>query len=36
MHDDSIIVDSGKFTEILKRTAEGKWIFIYGMWSNND
>lgn len=30
------IIDKGKFTEILKRNAEGKWISIYGMWSNNE
>ncbi|MGM5469894.1 YybH family protein [Flavobacteriaceae bacterium LMO-SS05] len=33
---DSIIVDKGKYTEILKRNAEGKWISLYGMWSNNE
>jgi len=30
------IVDRGKYTEILQRNAEGKWISIYGMWSNNE
>ena len=30
------IVDKGKYTEILKRNAEGKWVSIYGMWSNNE
>lgn len=32
---DSIVIDSGKYTEILKRNSEGKWISLYGMWSNN-
>lgn len=30
---DSIIYDKGKYTELLKRNAEGKWISIYGMWN---
>ena len=33
---DSIIIDTGKFTEILKRNSDGKWISLYGMWSNNE
>lgn len=33
---DSIIVDTGKYTEILQRNSEGKWISLYGMWSNNE
>jgi ketosteroid isomerase-like protein len=33
---DSIIIDSGKYTEILQRNSEGKWISLYGMWSNNE
>ena len=33
---DSIITDTGKYTEILQRNAEGKWMSIYGMWSNNE
>lgn len=33
---DSIIIDTGKYTEILERNAEGKWISLYGMWSNNE
>ena len=33
---DSIVIDTGKYTEILKRNSEGKWISIYGMWSNNE
>jgi ketosteroid isomerase-like protein len=34
--DGNEIVEMGKYTEILKRNAEGKWISIYGMWSNNE
>ncbi|WP_166965547.1 YybH family protein [Yeosuana marina] len=30
------ITDIGKYTELLKRNKEGKWISIYGMWSGND
>lgn len=30
------IVEVGKYTEILKRNSEGKWISIYGMWSSNE
>lgn len=30
------IIDIGKYTEILKRNSEGKWISLYGMWSNNE
>ena len=29
------IVDTGKYTEILERNADGQWISLYGMWSNN-
>ncbi|MDW5290577.1 YybH family protein [Formosa sp. PL04] len=29
------IVEVGKYTEILERNAEGKWISTYGMWSSN-
>lgn len=36
LENDSIIVDRGKYTEILRRTPEGKWISLYGMWSNNE
>jgi uncharacterized protein (TIGR02246 family) len=31
----NITVEKGKFTEILKRNAEGKWMSIYGMWSTD-
>jgi ketosteroid isomerase-like protein len=30
------IVDIGKYTEILRRDADGKWISTYGMWSANE
>ena len=30
------IVELGKYTEVLKRNKEGKWISIYGMWSGNE
>jgi ketosteroid isomerase-like protein len=33
--DGSIVTDIGKYTEILERDANGKWISIYGMWSAN-
>jgi len=36
LENDSIIVDTGKYTEILHRNADGKWISLYGMWSNNE
>lgn len=29
------IIEVGKYTEILKRNAEGYWISTYGMWSSN-
>lgn len=29
------IVEVGKYTEILERNKEGKWISTYGMWSSN-
>lgn len=31
-----ITVEKGKYTEILKRNAEGKWMSIYGMWSTDE
>lgn len=34
--DGVIITDIGKFTEVLKRNSEGKWMSIYGMWSANE
>jgi ketosteroid isomerase-like protein len=30
-----MVVEIGKYTEILKRTANGKWISIYGMWNSD-
>ena len=30
-----MIVEKGKFTEILKRTTDGKWISIYGIWNSD-
>lgn len=30
------IVEKGKYTEILQRNKEGKWISTYGMWSSNE
>ena len=34
--DGTVIIDKGKYTEILKRNTEGKWISLYGMWSANE
>ena len=33
--DGSITEETIKFTELLKRNEEGKWMSIYGMWSAN-
>jgi len=33
--DGEMIVEKGKYTELLKRTADGKWISIYGMWNSD-
>jgi|GEM_PF-593558 ketosteroid isomerase-like protein len=30
------LVEVGKYTEILERNADGKWISTYGMWSANE
>jgi len=30
------IVEVGKYTEILERNEDGKWISTYGMWSSNE
>ena len=30
------IVEVGKYTEILERNEEDKWISTYGMWSSNE
>ena len=31
--DGKMIVKKGKFVELLKRTADGKWISLYGNWN---
>ena len=33
--DGKIVLDKGKYTELLKRNADGKWISIYGMWNSD-
>ena len=33
--DGKMIVEKGKFTELLKRTTDGKWISIYGIWNSD-
>ncbi|MCB0474575.1 MAG: DUF4440 domain-containing protein [Flavobacteriaceae bacterium] len=33
---DSVIIETGKYTEILHRNSEGKWISLYGMWNANE
>jgi len=33
--DGNMIVEKGKYTELLKRTPEGKWISIYGIWNSD-
>ncbi len=33
--DGKMIVEKGKYTEILKRSADGKWISIYGIWNSD-
>ena len=33
--DGKIIVEKGKYTELLKRTANGKWISILGIWNSD-
>jgi uncharacterized protein (TIGR02246 family) len=33
--DGKMIVEKGKYTEILKRQADGKWISIYGIWNSD-
>jgi len=36
LEDGTILVDVGKYTEILQRNEEGYWISLYGMWSANE
>lgn len=33
--DGKMMMEEGKFTEILKRQDDGKWISIFGMWSSD-
>ena len=33
--DGKMIVEKGKFAELLKRTTDGKWISIYGIWNSD-
>jgi ketosteroid isomerase-like protein len=33
--DGKMIVEKGKYTELLKRTPNGKWISIYGIWNSD-
>ena len=33
--DGKLIVEKGKYTEILQRMADGKWISIYGIWNSD-
>ena len=33
--DGKMVTEKGKYTEILKRTADGNWISIYGMWNSD-
>ena len=33
--DGNMIVEKGKYTELLKRMSDGKWISIYGMWNSD-
>jgi len=36
LEDGTIIIDEGKYTEILQRNEDGYWISLYGMWSANE
>ena len=33
--DGNMIVEKGKYTELLKRMPDGKWISIYGIWNSD-
>lgn len=35
MPDGSIIVERGKYTELLRRGADGKWLSTHGMWNTD-
>jgi len=32
----NMTTETGKYTELLKRNEDGKWISIYGMWNANE
>lgn len=36
LEDGTILIDIGKYTEILQRNEDGYWISLYGMWSANE
>ncbi|WP_428656088.1 YybH family protein [Runella sp.] len=31
--DGKVVMDNGRYTELLKRTKDGKWVSIMGMWN---
>ncbi|GAB2595281.1 YybH family protein [Spirosoma areae] len=31
--DGKVVIDKGRYTELLKRTKDGKWVSIMGMWN---
>ena len=33
--DGNMVTEKGKYTELLKRTADGKWISICGIWNSD-
>lgn len=33
--DGKMIIEKGKYTELLKRMADGNWISIYGIWNSD-
>jgi uncharacterized protein (TIGR02246 family) len=35
MPDGSIVLERGKYTELLKRGADGKWLSTHGMWNTD-
>jgi uncharacterized protein (TIGR02246 family) len=35
MPDGKIVVERGKYTELLKRGADGKWLSTHGMWNTD-
>ena len=36
LEDGTIIVETGKYTEILECNENGYWMSLYGMWSSNE